>query len=93
MAAGSPAHHLDMDKDEIMPPLSLHNLLLCYLTVGGLFFLVGLTIGKILKKDILHGRVMLGFFNSALLALVWPIMVVLILIGWAYDVVQAWKKL
>ena len=76
-----------------MSPLSLHNILIGYLTVAGIFFLVGITIGKILKKDILHGRVMLGFFNSALLALVWPIMVVLILIGWAYDVVQAWKKL
>ena len=76
-----------------MSPLSLHNMLIGYLTVAGLFFLVGITIGKILKKDILHGRVMLGFFNSALLSIVWPIMVVLILIGWAYDVVQAWKKL
>lgn len=68
-------------------------MLIGYLTVAGLFFLVGITIGKILKKDILHGSVMLGFFNSALLSTVWPIMVVLILIGWAYDVVQAWKKL
>lgn len=76
-----------------MSPLSLHNMLIGYLTVAGLFFLVGITIGKILKKDILHGSVMLGFFNSALLSTVWPIMVVLILIGWAYDVVQAWKKL
>lgn len=76
-----------------MSPLSLHNILIGYLTVAGLFFLVGITIGKILKKDILHGMVMLGFFNSALLSIVWPIMVVLILIGWAYEVVQAWKRL
>ena len=76
-----------------MSSLSLHNMLIGYLTVAGLFFLVCITIGKILKKDILHGRVMLGVFNSSLLAIVWPIMVVLILIGWAYDVVQAWKKL
>lgn len=76
-----------------MLPLSLHTILIGYLAVAGLFFLVGITFGKVLKKDILHGSVMLGFFNSFILSIVWPIMVVLILIGWAYDVVQAWKKL
>lgn len=76
-----------------MSPLSLHTILIGYLAVAGLFFLVGITIGKILRKDMLHGRVMLGFSNSGLLAIVWPIMVVLILIGWAYEVVQAWKRL
>lgn len=76
-----------------MSPLSLHTILIGYLAVAWLFFLVGITIGKILRKDILHGRVMLGFSNSGLLAIVWPIMVVLILIGWAYEVVQAWKRL
>ena len=64
-----------------------------YLTVTGLVFLIGLTIGKVFKKDMLHGKVMLGVLNSALLAIVWPLAIVLCIIGWFYDAIQAWKKL
>ena len=34
--------------------------LISYISVSCVFFLLGLVIGKILKKDILHGKVMLG---------------------------------
>lgn len=64
-----------------------------YLFVSFVFFLLGLVIGKVLKKDILHGKVMLGVMNSALLASVWPLAIVLCVVGWLYDAIQAWKKL
>ena len=67
--------------------------LISYLAVSCVFFLLGLVIGKVLKKDILHGKVMLGVMNSALLASVWPLAIVLCVVGWFYDAIQAWKKL
>ena len=67
--------------------------LISYISVSCVFFLLGLVIGKILKKDILHGKVMLGVMNSALLASVWPLAMVLCVVGWFYDAIQAWKKL
>ena len=67
--------------------------LISYLAVSCVFFLLGLVIGKVLKKDILHGKVMLGVMNSALLASVWPLAIVLCVVGWLYDAIQAWKKL
>lgn len=67
--------------------------LISYLAVSCVFFLLGLVIGKVLKKDILHGKVMLGVMNSALLASVWPLAIVLCVVGWLYDAIQAWNKL
>lgn len=66
---------------------------ICYLAVAGLLFIIGLVIGKVYKKDILHGKVMLGVLNSALIASVWPLAIFLCTVGWLYDAVQAWKKL
>ena len=57
------------------------------------FFIVGIIIGKILKKDVLHGGVELGIINSFLLSVVWPITLLCMISGWGYEAVKTWKKL
>jgi hypothetical protein len=64
-----------------------------YLFIAGLLFLCGILFGKVLKKDVLHGGVSLGVINSALLSMAWPLTVIFMIFGWAYDIVQEWKKL
>ena len=66
---------------------------IAYLAVVVILFLSGIVLGRVLKKDILHGGVRLGVLNSALLSIVWPLTFVCMVCGWAYDIGQAWKKL
>ena len=73
--------------------MQVRTALMCYLAIAGFIFLAGVFVGKVLKKDVLHGKVMLGIMNSALLAIAWPVAIVLCIIGWLYDAIQAWKKL
>ncbi|MBO6031869.1 MAG: hypothetical protein J6Q22_10550 [Prevotella sp.] len=69
------------------------EIIIGYCSIAFVLFLIGIFIGKILKKDILHGGVILGFFNSLFLSVLWPITILVIFIGWGYDAVQGWKKL
>lgn len=66
---------------------------LIYLYVAGFLFAVGIFIGKVLKKDILHGGVMLGFFNSAVLALAWPLTLSVFVLGVLHDTFKEYKRL
>jgi len=67
--------------------------IICYAAVAVVLFLVGITFGKILKKDVLHGGIKLGIINSALLSSLWPITIICMLCGWGYEIVQEWKRL
>lgn len=66
---------------------------LIYLYVAGFLFAIGIFIGKVLKKDILHGGVMLGFFNSAVLALAWPLTLFMFVLGVLHDTFKEYKRL
>ena len=70
-----------------------NSVLLIYCAIASAFFLIGIILGKVLKKDVLHGGVELGIFNSFYLSSVWPITILSIFAGWGYDMVQEWKKL
>lgn len=71
----------------------MRDFLLCYGAVSGALFIVGVVIGKIFKRDVLHGGVVLGFVNSFLLSLAWPVTVGCIVSGWVFDLYQEWKRL
>ena len=71
----------------------MHKVAMLYLAIAGFFALCGIVVGKILKKDVLHGGVQLGILNSVLLPAVWPVTIICILGGLIYDMVQAWKRL
>lgn len=73
--------------------MSMQAILICYLAISVVLFFIGIMIGKVFKKDILHGKVMLGVINSTLLSVVWPMVIVLCILGWLYDAIQVWKKL
>ena len=66
---------------------------LAYLFVAALLFAIGILIGKVLKKDVLHGGVMLGFFNSAVLALAWPLTLSVFVLGVLHDTFKEYKRL
>jgi hypothetical protein len=66
---------------------------LIYLYVAGFLFAIGIFIGKVLKKDILHGGVLLGFFNSVVLALAWPLTLSVFVLGVLHDTFKEYKRL
>lgn len=71
----------------------MHKVAMLYLAIVGVLALCGIVVGKILKKDVLHGGVQLGILNSILLSAVWPITIICIICGLIHDRVDAWKRL
>ena len=71
----------------------IKEIFMWYSAIALALFMLGIFLDKILKKDILHGGVRLGFFNSLFLSSVWPVTLIVIFVGWSYDMVQEWKKL
>lgn len=64
-----------------------------YLTIFGLGFMLGIVLGKILKRDALGNGMKLGIGNSLLLSAIWPVTLAVLLGGVVYDGIQIWKKL
>lgn len=56
-------------------------------------FVVCLILGYFTKVDYIGQGVKLKFWNSLLIALFWPLMVLSLIAGWIYDVVLFCKNL
>lgn len=71
----------------------IKTFLFCYVAVAAMLFIIGITFGMVLKKDILHGGMKLGIINSALLSSLWPITFICILCGFGYEAIQVCKRI
>ena len=64
-----------------------------YLGIAVFLFVLCLILGYVTKRDFIGNGVRLGFLNSILLAIFWPIILLSIVGGWIFDKIMFYKNL